>query len=366
MRQRARGRGASAGLLAAAVVLALLLPAAARAEQPHPFKGQRQVTVMTRNLYLGTDLSPVFAAQTFPQFVGAVTVAWLEIQATRFPERAQAIAGEILATKPEVVGLQEVELFRTDAPADGPATPAETVAFDFLEILLAALDARGLHYAPAAVVTNADNEAPTALGFDVRITDRDAILVRTDLRRADLKWKNPQAANFATNLTLNTLGGPVTVLRGWTALDLKIRGKKFRVVNPHLETEAAPPVQVAQALELLAGPGATNRPTLFIGDFNSQADGLGTPTYGILRAAGFGDAWSDTHPGDPGLTCCWETHLLNPVPPFDERIDLILHRGGFRTLSADIVGENPVTDRTASGLFHSDHAGAVATLELPR
>ena len=363
MVQRANGRRAWAGLLAAAVALALL-PGAARAEQPHPFKGKRQVTVMTRNLYIGASLDPIFAAQTFPQLVGAVTTAFLEVQATRFPERAQAIAGEIAETSPEVIGLQEVEIIRTDTPADGAATPAETVLYDYLDILLASLAARGLHYAPVAVVQNSDTELPSALGFDVRATDRDVILVRTDLRRADLKWRNPQAANFATNLTIPTLGGPITLLRGWNALDVKIRGKKFRLVNTHLETEAAPPIQAAQALELLAGPGATSRPTLFIGDFNSQADGLGTPTYGILRAAGFGDAWSDTHPGDPGLTCCWEAHLLSPVPPFDERIDLVLHRGGFTTLSAEIVGEDAAADRTPSGLFHSDHAGVVATLQL--
>lgn len=67
-----------------------------------------------------------------------------------------------------------------------------------------------------------------------------------------------------------------------------------------------------------------------------------------------------------GLTCCWETHLLSPVPPFDQRIDLVLHRGPFRALAAEIVGEDPVADRTASGLFHSDHAGVVARLRLGR
>lgn len=352
-------------ILTLLAVLALAAPATAAAEQPHPFKGKRQVTVMTRNLYIGADLNPIFAAPTIPQLVGAVTVAFLELQATRFPERAQAIAAEIDAERPEVIGLQEVEIIRTDTPADGSATPAETVLYDYLDILLGALAARGLHYAPAAISVNSDNELPSALGFDVRATDRDVILVRTDLRRADLRWRNPQAAAFATNLTIPTLGGPVTLLRGWTALDLKIRGKKFRVVNTHLEP-FHPGVQVAQAVELLAGPGATTRPTLFIGDFNSRADMTGTPTYGILRAAGFGDAWSDSHPGDPGLTCCWEAHLLSPVPPFDERIDLVLHRGGFTTRSAEIVGENAAADRTPTGLFHSDHAGVVVTLQLPR
>lgn len=105
-------------------------------------------------------------------------------------------------------------------------------------------------------------------------------------------------------------------------------------------------------------------PTLLIGDFNSRPDATGTPTYGLLRGAGFEDAWAAVHPGDPGLTCCWETHLLSAAPPFDERIDLVLFRGRLRALAAEIVGEDPVADRTPSGLFHSDHAGVVARLRL--
>jgi len=174
---------------------------------------------------------------------------------------------------------------------------------------------------------------------------------------------NAQAANFVARVTFPTLVGPVSLLRGWTSVDVKLRGKRIRVVNTHLEVGG--PAQVAQALELLAGPGATGLPTIFLGDFNSRADGTGTPTYGLLLGAGFEDAWSAVHPGDPGLTCCWETHLLSPVPPFDERLDLVLSRGGFRALRAEIVGEDPVADRTPSGLFHSDHAGVVARLRLP-
>ena len=345
-------------LLTAAVAVFLLLalwPAAAAGNG-------RQVTVMTRNLFIGTDLGPVFAAPSFPQLVGATTTAFLEVQATNFPERAQAIAGEVAATRPDVVGLQEAMLIRTDAPADGPASPAETVAYDYLETLLAALAARGLDYEAVAVVTNGDTELPTALGFDVRATDRDAMLVNRG-RRPRLRVSNAQTGNFLARVTFSTLAGPVSLPRGWTSVDVKLRGRRFRVVNTHLEAFSGA-VQVAQAAELLAGPAGTTLRTLLVGDFNSRADGTGTPTYGLLRAAGFADAWSEIHPGDPGLTCCWETHLLSPLPPFDERIDLVLARGAFQALRAEIVGEDAVADRTPSGLFHSDHAGVVAGLRL--
>jgi endonuclease/exonuclease/phosphatase family metal-dependent hydrolase len=354
MRRSSRTRLLAATL--AALLAAALWPAAGAGHG-------RQVTVMTRNLFVGTDLAPVLQAQTLPQLLSATTTAFLEVQATRFPERARAIAGEIAESRPDVVGLQEAMVVSTDTPADGPATPAEVVLHDYLALLLAELEARGLDYVAAAEVVNADSELPTALGFDVRATDRDVILVRAD-RRPRLKVVGSQAGNYAAEVVFPTLLGPVAFPRGWTSVDLKLRGERFRVVNTHLEAFSAP-VQVAQAGELLAGPAATARPTVLLGDFNSRADGTGTPTYGILRAAGFADAWSDVHPGAPGLTCCWETHLLSSVPPFDERIDLVLSRGGFDALAAEIVGEDPVADRTPSGLFHSDHAGVVARLRLP-
>lgn len=354
-------------VLALLLAAGLLVPGTAQAAQGHPFKGKRQVVVESRNLFIGTDLDPIFQAPTFPALVGATTLAFLHVQATNFAERAQALADEIEANDPDVVGLQEAVTILSDTPADGPATPAETPVYDYLQILLDALSARGLHYAPAAVVTNADTELPTALGFDVRVVDHDAILVRTDQRVADLKVSNPQAANFATNLTVPTVAGPITLTRGWTSVDLKIRGRSFRVVNTHLETGASPPVQLAQANELLAGPAAVDMPVVLIGDYNSRADGTGTPTYGALLAAGLQDTWSTLFPGDPGLTCCHETslRLTGPADAFDERLDLVLTRGLFRSQDMDILGEE-LDDRTPSGLWPSDHAGVVAELGVPR
>jgi hypothetical protein len=118
-------------LLAVAATTLLAVPAA-RAEQPHAFKGDRQVTVMTQNLYLGTDLNPIFGAASLPALFAAVGAGCAQVQANDFPARAQAIADEIAAAKPDLVGLQEAELYRTDVPPDGSASPAGTVAYDFI------------------------------------------------------------------------------------------------------------------------------------------------------------------------------------------------------------------------------------------
>ncbi|HWS16337.1 MAG TPA: endonuclease/exonuclease/phosphatase family protein [Candidatus Methylomirabilis sp.] len=328
---------------------------------------------MTQNLYLGTDLAPVLSATTVPGLIAAATAGFAHVQATNFAERAVALAKEVETARPTLIALQEVSLFRIRA-ASAPS-PATTVAIDYLQLLLDALAARGLQYGVVAEVKNFDSEIPaflpgiTGLGF-VRLTDRDVILARTDLNRGHLFLSNVQSSNFATNLTVPAAVGSLTLLRGWASVDVTVRGKMFRFLTTHLEP-FYPPVQVAQANELLAGPGNTNLPLVFAGDFNTDAGALPTePTYGNLIAAGFVDAWSQIDPLDPGYTCCEAADLLNATPSLDTRIDLVLLRDGFgrgnRSIAADaaeVVGGEP-EDKTPSGLWPSDHAGVVVKFHL--
>lgn len=135
-----------------------------------------------------------------------------------------------------------------------------------------------------------------------------------------------------------------------------------RFVNTHLES-FVPEITYIQAAELLNTAGNTNLPLIFAGDFNADAESNDV-TYQLLISAGFTDVWKLTHPNDPGFT--WALFLDNPsnyTPPF-LRIDLILIRGNIQALSSDIVGEDPVADRTPSGLMRSDHAGVTASLSL--
>ena len=342
------------------VALALLMAPVAQAEEPHPFADDRQVTVMTQNLYLGTDLNPIFGAQSLPALFGAVGAGWAQVQSNDFPTRAQAIADEIAAAKPDLVGLQEAELYRTDVPPDGPATPADHVAYEFIDLLVGALAQRGLSYAPVSTFNGTDVELPAGLPptLDVRFTDRVTMLARTDENTSDLKLSDAQSGTYATGVTLPTVAGPIRAPRGWVSVDVKIRGKSFRLITTHLEA-FSPLVRNAQAAELLAGPADTSLPVVAIGDFNS-GPGSDTGAYGILLAGGFADAW----PGGPGLTCCHKTDLHVQDAPLTKRIDLVLTRGGFETVSEQVVGDD-LSDRTASGLWPSDHAGGVATLRRP-
>jgi hypothetical protein len=67
---------------------------------------------------------------------------------------------------------------------------------------------------------------------------------------------------------------------------------------------------------------------------------------------------------DPGYTCCQNQNLLNFPSTLNTRIDLELLRGAIGVDEANLVGDGP-SDRTQSGLWPADHAGLIATLEIP-
>jgi endonuclease/exonuclease/phosphatase family metal-dependent hydrolase len=326
------------------------------------------LTLMTQNLYLGADLSPIFVATTPQEFVAAVGSAYNKIQASNFVERANSIANEIKQTRPDLIGLQEVSLLRTQSPSDGPITPATNVSLDYLQILLDALNVRGLNYEPIVVQTAFDAEVPGLISgslVDLRLTDREVMLARADNK--DFTLSNTQGAQFAANFTITTPLGSISIPRAWVSVDVTFdKGDKARIVSTHLEPllhpQLSPIIQGLQADELLNGPGNTKLPVVFIGDFNSKADGTGTPTYSKIIDAGFIDAWNIRGKGN-GFTCCQAENLLNPISSLDERLDLVLFRGDFKVKDIELVGDSQ-NDRTLSGLWPSDHAGVVATLKL--
>jgi hypothetical protein len=323
----------------------------------------RNLKVMTYNMYPGAELGDIFAAQSAPEVLLEVAEAYSDMLQGNVPERVTAIADQIEDGEPVLVGLQEVALWRIGAPFD-PA-PATNVTYDFLRMLLDELDRRNLHYAPIAIQTNLDAELPGVFGptdaLDVRYTDRVVILARTDLPESEFKLEETAAQNFATNLNVSVLGSPVTVLRGWTSADVKFRGKAYRFVNAHLESYSEL-IQNAQAQELVDGPAATTRAVILVGDFNSDAEAGGS-SYQILTGAGLRDVWHELNPTNPGFT--WP--LSGEIPSEEmmpiQRLDLILTRGRISFANVDIVGEE-VVDETPSGFRPSDHAGLLGSIVL--
>lgn len=329
----------------------------------------RDLTVMTRNMDTGSDFGFVLSASTPAQVLLGVTETFQEIVGSDIAQRAAGIAAEIQAQQPDLVGLQEVTELRT-GPLGGPAT---TVVADSLQSLLAALAQRGQHYTAIAVQQNADVEVP-ALDqsfnfFDVRLTDFDAMLVRSDLPVSQLKLQGVQQAHYRAELVFPILEQNIPFPRGWIAVDAKLRGKDYRVITTHLENFSFA-IQEAQAIELLNGPANTDAPVVLAGDFNSDADS-GNPqlngSYNILIDAGFIDAWRILHGGEPGYT--WPLHGEDPFTPLsapNQRIDLILAKSGNKGIEADSVAlvGNTLGDLTPGGLWPSDHAGVAATFTL--
>jgi endonuclease/exonuclease/phosphatase family metal-dependent hydrolase len=325
------------------------------------------IRAMSYNLYIGTDVDRVIAAPP-GEFDQRVQEALATFISTDFGERSGAIADQIAAAEPDVVGLQEVYVISTQGV---PSVPDMTV--DFLQILMAQLGARGLDYVVVAQETLTQLMLPLG-GGGVGLVDSDVLLVRGGLQVA-----NPAAVVYQTKLTVPF--GPTTldILRGYTAADVTVGGKAYRIVNTHFEPrQPAVQVQQAQAAELVAALAGEELPVILMGDLNSgPADQDPAAPYRQLSAAGFGDAWSHRVPRDPrgdepGYTCCQDADLRNASPTLVERIDLILVRNDFGILPRSIVGPSRTevigdeqADRTASGLWPSDHAGVVSTMRLP-
>ncbi len=352
------------------------------ATAPSPSTGSASgLTVMTYNVYYGADYAPLLAAP-LDQVPLVAAQAWAMARHSDFPARAGRIAAEIAATRPHLVGVQEAAIYRLQHPSDaivGGAEPATQVVYDFIALILDSLAARGADYVVAAADSTTDVELPVFTGVDdagnptfddLRLTDRDAVLARADVQLADA-----QHGVYGAYIPFTL--GPVSsgVFEGWSAVDATVGGRTYHFVSTHLEFQEALPVQLAQADELLGLLADETRPTIVVGDFNSDAYGevpsRATPAYGMMLQAGFSDSWTGPDREAPGLTCCQASNLSNPFGAFDQRLDFIFTRNlpqgtpaGTLVVARGVVGDRP-GDRTTAGLWPSDHAGVTAAFRTP-
>jgi endonuclease/exonuclease/phosphatase family metal-dependent hydrolase len=339
---------------------------------------------MTRNLYLGANLTPAIGAPSLEALAAANGQILREVTHNDFPTRAEGLAEEIIEQKPDLVGLQEVALWRTAPPSvfvlqTGPS--AETVRYDYLAELLAELNDGKKRYEVVVVQNEFDLEAPAdengvpgdgiaAQGIpnaeiNGRLTMRDVILAR---HGAGVQTWNEQGANFNTLLEVPILGTPLPIARGWTATDAKVRGSHpFRFVNTHLEA-FQPLIRQAQAAELVApgGPATSDWPVVLVGDLNSDDDtveGADRLAYELLLANGMVNRSTD----DP-LSCCLNASEIGEfdggsVADFDHQVDHILTRDPSKVLLREslVTGLFPV-----NGFWNSDHAGVFSALRFSR
>ena len=374
-------------------LLAVPLTSAEAASKPG-----KPLTVMTRNLYLGADINrPVTAALTAqaqggtPQDIlvalaNATHVTRAIVDQTNFPARAGLLADEIAGAEPDLIGMQEVALWRS-GPLDlaHVGVPDAThVDYDFLQILLDALAARGEHYTAASIGDRADVEAPSFTGSpfngtiggspsDIRLTMRDVILVHVE---DGLEVTDTGDQVYAHNLTIPLLGSTISFDRGYQWADVRSGANRLRFINTHLEAFSSD-LALAQASELLQNAPASGRTNVFVCDCNS--DPLNNsikpidhvphkaPYDLITGAGGFTDEWLRLAPAEEGWTSGLSELVNDPTAAgFDHRIDMVFARtpggAGLAVDRGQVTGTDLADRDPDTGLWPSDHGGVVLRL----
>src|SRR3954464_7362704 len=269
-------------LLPVVVPAAVLAPATSASAA-----SSRDVTVMSRNLYLGADIITAATAKDRDDLKQRATTLFQTVQQTNFPVRAKAIAKEIAANRPDLVGLQEVADWRRTPDGVTDRNDASIVVYDYLALLQKELKARHVSCRPAVVQQELDLEVPTSQNYDVRLTMRDVILVRTG-KSAKVRVRRTLKGHYKDLLKVNLPNGPVTSLRGWAAVDATVGGRAFRFVDTHLEAYGGA-IRRPQAKELMPGPLASRkREAILVGDLNSAPTDTGDDALALknVKAAG--------------------------------------------------------------------------------
>ena len=388
--------GALALSVPAALVPAALVPATASPATERP------VTVMTRNVYIGADIQrPIKAAYGLTGDAAVLALAHGTdttrqiVDHTDFAVRSELLAEEIADAHPDLVGLQEVALWRSGPLETDPAmigVPNAThVDYDYLAMLLQDLRKEGVPYKAVMVQQESDVESPSFAGLpgtasfarprDVRLTVDDVVLLRAS---STLRVVDRGGAHYTHNLAVTVAAKDMVFARGYAWVDLlRGTGDRLRFVTTHLEAFSSD-IALAQAAELLAATTSQGRATVLACDCNSDPlDSSIKPLDHVPHKApydlitgrgGFSDMWLRWRPAVEG----WTSGLDETVDDagdanhdglddrFDHRIDMIFVRTAGGPLP-DVVGGavtgNELADRDpASGLWPSDHAGVELAL----
>lgn len=357
----------------------------ARAAEP-------QVTVMTRNIYLGADVS--VALGLLPDFPAAAQFMWDQVVATDMSRRAPRLAAEAASSRPDVIGIQEATRWLCQPSLLG----GQTVVFDFLQEFLRASREAGNPY----VVAEHDGSEAVNQGFAIGpipgltmvrdpavfqpifgtdeaacgFTIADALLVREGLAGEVLA-----AGTTEYDQTYPIVPRVLVIERGFAWADISIQGTPARFVTTHLESASdadVVPNSAIQARQLVDDLERTTMPLIVMGDFNADPrdprdpkDNPGeqpviSPTcpaqpaqansttadstcnaYWVMRSAGYQDAGPDA-----ATSFTWGFNALLAGPDtqrlpsalangndagLTDRLDYIFTRGASAT-SARLVG----------------------------
>jgi endonuclease/exonuclease/phosphatase family metal-dependent hydrolase len=397
--------------------LVLLLIPIVKVEAAEPY----QVTVMSRNLYLGADVG--VALELIPNFPAAAQFMWDQVKKTDFPKRAKKLAGEAALDKPDLIGIQEATIWycRKNAWSE------KVEVFNFLDQFIESTKATGTSYSlakfggvlafnpgysiaaiPYLTKVNDPETFPAIFGSESAscgFTIGDAILVRDDLAS-----KIKQVGNTEYDATYAIVPTLMTIYRGYTWVDYQVKDSLVRVVSTHLESiwdENKIPNSALQAAQLVDDLKSSKMPLIVMGDFNAdyrdpRPKGAPNPgeqpvvsescptsgaskcnAYKTMIEAGFSNASPDAQ--DPKHFSWGSAALLDGPDPkraqvaaqygnqygFTDRLDYIFTKNVYANISSKMIGNiypdgSSIWDCGNKKCFASDHAGVVATIEIPR
>lgn len=372
--------------IAAGVALGIVAPARA-SDDP--------LTVMSRNIYLGADVS--VALELIPDMPAAAQFMWDQVAQTDFSKRAPALAAELAREQPDVVAVQEATTWFCRPSFFG----SSTAVFDFTAQLLEATATTGVEY----VMAERDGEEAFNPGYSIPVlpylttvrdpgtfqplfgTDEaacgftigDALLVRSDL--AD-SVTAVGSGDYESKYAVVPVAFEID--RGYTWADISLPQGAVRVVTTHLESvwdAGSAPVSALQASELVRVTQDWEMPLVVIGDFNSDPRDprpAGAPNPGLqpdtttgcdaqvsnpspatadatcnsywtMVEAGFEDVGPDSL--DPANATWGASALLAGPDPlrlasetsnefgFTDRLDYIFVKNGVSVLDTDLIGE---------------------------
>ncbi len=304
--------------------------------------------VASYNLYLGADLAQLFRAADAVDLAGRTTLLHEQLRATRAADRAEAVARLLARHRPDLVGVQE--LTRLTLRADG-TQGEERLLSDFGAELTGALERRGCPYDLHAVGPSFGGALPVPGVGVLALAGANAVLVR---RHGPVVVETAETGRFARVLEVPTAvpGLSFPIGRGWGAVSCRVGEQRFRFVNTHLEVYDAA-TREAQRDELLAATGGGA--VVVAGDLNATPEQVGMP-------ADLTDAWCAAGDGGPGHTCGQAADLGNEVSALSQRIDYVFVRG-LRVIECRVVGAEPGDRTEPGGLWPSDHAAVLATLD---
>ena len=385
------------------------------AEEPY------RITVMSRNIYLGADVG--VALELIPNFPKAAQFMWDQVKKTDFATRAPKLARESAQDRPEIIGVQEATIWycKKDLLSD------KVEVFNFLDQFISATKASGVGYSLATangVKAFNPGYSIAAIPYVTKVRDPevfnpifgqdtascgftigDALLVRDDVKDRII-----QVGNTEYDATYSIVPTLMTIYRGYTWADFKVQDSVVRLITTHLESiwdENKVPNSALQAQQLVADLKDAKMPIVIMGDFNADyrdprpqgepnpgeqpvaSETCPTPggakcnAYSTMIEAGFENASPDAK--NPRYFTWGASALLNGPDKkrvldakkfgnqygFTDRLDYIFTKNVYATVSSKIIGNvwpdgSGVWDCGKDKCFPSDHAGVVATIELPR